>query len=42
LLAQATFRHKTRKLKFQAVFVSILLVQVLAAIAYWHFVVRAS
>ncbi len=42
LLAQAAFRHKTRKFKFQAVFVGILLIQVLTAIVYWRFVVRAS
>ena len=42
LLAQTFFHHKTRKFKFQAVFVGILLVQVLAAIVYWRFVVRAS
>jgi uncharacterized membrane protein YsdA (DUF1294 family) len=42
LLAQAVFRHKTQKLKFRMVFVGIVVVQVLAAIGYWHFVLRAS
>jgi len=42
LLAQVTFRHKTRKLKFRIVFIGIVLVQVLAAFGYWHFVLRVS
>ena len=42
LLAQAVFRHKTQKLKFRMVFVGIVVVQVLAAFGYWHFVLRAS
>lgn len=42
LLAQAAFRHKTRKVKFQAVFIGIVLLQVLTAIGYWHFVMRTS
>ncbi len=42
LLAQIVFRHKTRKFKFRAVFVGILAVQLLAAFAYWYFVLRVA
>lgn len=42
LLTQGLFRHKTQKLKFRMVFVGIVLVQVLAAIGYWYFILRAS
>lgn len=37
LLGQVVFRHKTRKLKFKAVFVAIVLVQVLAGVLYWRY-----
>jgi len=42
LLAQILFRHKTRKFKFQAVFVGILFLQLLVAFGYWYFVLRAA
>ena len=40
LVGQGLFRHKTRKRRFQAVFVAIVLLQVAAIYAYW-FVYRA-
>ncbi len=40
LLAQAVFRHKTRKIKFKMVFIGILLLQVLIAIGCWYFLLR--
>ena len=40
LVGQGLFRHKTRKRRFQAVFVAIVLLQVAAIYAYW-FVSRA-
>jgi uncharacterized membrane protein YsdA (DUF1294 family) len=42
LLAQILFRHKTRKFKFRAVFVGIILLQGAIAFAYWYFVVRTA
>jgi len=38
LLGQGLFRHKTRKFRFQLVFVAILLLQLGAILAYWRFV----
>jgi uncharacterized membrane protein YsdA (DUF1294 family) len=38
LLGQGLFRHKTRKIRFQAVFVVIILLQIAAAYGYWRFV----
>jgi uncharacterized membrane protein YsdA (DUF1294 family) len=38
LLGQRLFRHKTRKLRFQVVFVAILLLQVGVLCVYWRFV----
>jgi uncharacterized membrane protein YsdA (DUF1294 family) len=38
LLGQGLFRHKTRKFRFQAVFVAIVLLQVAAVFGYWYFV----
>jgi len=38
LLGQGLFRHKTRKFRFQVVFVAIILFQVAALCAYWYFV----
>jgi len=40
LLGQGLFRHKTRKFRFQAVFMAIVLVQIAALCAYWYFVHR--
>ncbi len=42
LLAQGLFRHKTQKVKFRMVFIGIILVQTLAVVGYWYFVLRAS
>lgn len=42
LLAQLLFRHKTKKFKFRLVFVGILLLQILATIGYWCFVLRTT
>jgi uncharacterized membrane protein YsdA (DUF1294 family) len=42
LLAQVVFRHKTQKLKFRMIFIGVVLTQVLMAIGYWHFLLRAS
>jgi uncharacterized membrane protein YsdA (DUF1294 family) len=36
-LAQRLFRHKTRKLRFQAVFVAIVLLQAAALYGYWRY-----
>jgi uncharacterized membrane protein YsdA (DUF1294 family) len=38
LLGQGLFRHKTRKFRFQAVFMLIILLQVAALCGYWYFV----
>jgi uncharacterized membrane protein YsdA (DUF1294 family) len=38
LLGQGLFRHKTRKFRFQVVFVGIILFQAAAVCAYWYFV----
>ena len=38
LLGQGLFRHKTRKFRFQAVFVLIILLQIAALGGYWYFV----
>lgn len=38
LLGQRLFRHKTRKLRFQAVFAATVLLQVAAGYGYWRFV----
>ena len=38
LVAQGLFRHKTRKRRFQAVFVAIVLLQVIAVYAYWRYI----
>jgi len=38
LLGQRLFRHKTRKLSFQAVFAAIVLLQIAAVCGYWYFV----
>jgi len=38
LLGQGLFRHKTRKFRFQVVFVAIVLLQIAAVFAYWYFV----
>ncbi len=38
LLAQGLFRHKTRKFRFQVVFVAIVLVQIAVLCGYWYFV----
>ena len=38
LLGQGLFRHKTRKFSFQAVFVTIVLLQIAALCGYWYFV----
>lgn len=35
-VGQILFRHKTRKLRFKAVFVAIVLLQVLLALLYWQ------
>ena len=40
LLAQAVFRHKTRKVKFKMTFMGILLLQVLAIFGCWYFILR--
>jgi uncharacterized membrane protein YsdA (DUF1294 family) len=37
LLGQGLFRHKTRKLRFQAVFGAIVLLQIVAVCIYWRF-----
>ena len=42
LLAQALFRHKTKKFTFRAVFAGILLLQLLVAFGYWHFMLRTA
>lgn len=42
LLAQGLFRHKTRKFSFRAVFAGIIVLQCLAAIGYWHYVLRTA
>ena len=42
LLAQGVFRHKTKKLRFKVVFVGIVLLQLVLAYGYWHFVLRGS
>jgi uncharacterized membrane protein YsdA (DUF1294 family) len=42
LLAQVVFRHKTQKLTFRMIFIGIVLVQVLALIGIWYFLLRAS
>jgi len=36
LLGQGLFRHKTRKLSFQAVFAAIVLLQIVAVCVYWR------
>ena len=38
LLGQGLFRHKTRKFRFQVVFVAIVLLQIAAVCGYWYFV----
>ena len=38
LLGQQLFRHKTRKLSFQAVFAAIVLLQIVAVCVYWRFI----
>ena len=38
LLGQSLFRHKTRKFRFQAVFVVIILLQMTALRGYWYLV----
>jgi uncharacterized membrane protein YsdA (DUF1294 family) len=38
LLGRGLFRHKTRKLRFQAVFVAIVLLQVAVVCGYWYLV----
>ncbi len=38
LLGQGLFRHKTRKSRFQLVFVAIILLQIAAVCGYWYFV----
>jgi len=38
LLGQGLFRHKTRKFRFQVVFVAIVLLQMAAVCGYWYFV----
>lgn len=40
LLAQAVFRHKTRKIKFKMTFISILFLQVLIIFSSWYFLLR--
>ena len=40
LVGQMFFRHKTRKLRFKAAFVAIVLVQVFAAVLFWHYWIR--
>ncbi len=40
LLGQGVFRHKTRKFRFQAVFVAIILLQITALCGYWYLVHR--
>lgn len=42
LLGQVVFHHKTKKLKFKAVFIAVVLLQVILVILYWRFVMRAS
>ncbi len=37
-LGQGLFRHKTRKFRFQAVFVGIVLLQIAALCGYWYLV----
>lgn len=37
LLAQILFRHKTRKLGFKAVFIAIVLLQVVVIYGYWRY-----
>lgn len=41
LLAQAVFRHKTRKVKFKMTFIGILFLQVLVVFGCWYFLLRA-
>ena len=38
LLGHGLFRHKTRKFRFQVVFVGIVLLQIAALCGYWYFV----
>lgn len=38
LLGQGIFRHKTRKFRFQAVFVAIIVLQIAVLCGYWYFV----
>ena len=38
LLGQRLFRHKTRKLSFQAIFAAIVLLQIAAVCGYWYLV----
>ena len=38
LLGQGLFRHKTRKLRFQAIFAGIVLLQAAALCGYWYHV----
>jgi uncharacterized membrane protein YsdA (DUF1294 family) len=38
LLGQGLFRHKTRKFRFQIVFVAIVLLQIAGVCGYWYFV----
>jgi len=40
LAGQMVFRHKTRKLRFKAVFAAIVLLQVLLALLYWQYRIR--
>lgn len=42
LIAQMLFRHKTRKFKFRVAFVGIVVLQCLAALGYWYFVLRMA
>lgn len=42
LIAQLLFRHKTKKFKFRVAFVGIVVLQCLAALGYWYFVLRMA